>query len=249
MKKHPISSISKQVLIRYCMQNVLSFFQNEINILLFKGNVTHTVLHQNEIYSSIQDVIFGVAILDKNNVSSGIRWQDPCRYKKDYGIIKYCIVKIYNFDTYVIAMILTQINWRSCVFLWRCKVYFRLSLITFSSLRISFTFTNPVKGTRFNVCTETFTFTNYPVITDLLWNLVLECLERFFFLNNSEPREIRDVSLQPEPPENSLVVSWSPHLCDTSTDSNAYVHFYKIIYCQLISGDCKGKLLKCLSEK
>lgn len=113
--------------------------QNEINILLFKGNVTHTVLHQNEIYSSIQDVIFGVAILDKNKVSSGIRWQDPCRYKKDY-----------------------------------------------------------------------------------------------------EPREIRDVSLQPEPPENSLVVSWSPHLCDTSTDSNAYVHFYKIIYCQLISGDCKG---------
>lgn len=214
------------------MQNVLSFFQNEINILLFKGNVTHTVLHQNEIYSSIQDVIFGVAILDKNKVSSGIRWQDPCRYKKDYGIIKYCIVKIYNFDTYVIAMILTQINWRSCVFLW-----------------ISFTFTNPVKGTRFNVCTETFTFTNYPVIIDLLWNLVLECLERFFFLNNSEPREIRDVSLQPEPPENSLVVSWSPHLCDTSTDSNAYVHFYKIIYCQLISGDCKGKLLKCLSEK
>lgn len=92
------------------MQNVLSFFQNEINILLFKGNVTHTVLHQNEIYSSIQDVIFGVAILDKNNVSSGIRWQDPCRYKKDYGIIKNCIVKIYNFDTYVIAMILTQIN-------------------------------------------------------------------------------------------------------------------------------------------
>lgn len=163
------------------MQNVLSFFQNEINILLFKGNVTHRVLHQNEIYSSIQDVIFGVAILDKNKVSSGIRWQDPCRYKKDYGIIKYCIVKIYNFDTCVIAMILTQINWRSCVFLWRCKMYFRLSLITFSSLRISFTFTNPVKGTRFNVCTETFTFTNYPVIIDLLWNLVLECLERFFF--------------------------------------------------------------------
>lgn len=108
----------------------MSFFQNEINILLFKGNVTHTVLHQNEIYSSIQDVIFGVAILDKNKVSSGIRWQDPCRYKKDYGIIKYCIVKINNFDTYVIAMILTQINWRSCVFLWRCKMYFRLSLIT-----------------------------------------------------------------------------------------------------------------------
>lgn len=114
--------------------------QNEINKLLFKGNVTHKVLHQYDINSSIQDVIFGVAILDEKKVSSGIRWQDPCLYKKD-----------------------------------------------------------------------------------------------------SEPREIRDVSLQPEPPENSLVVSWSPHLCDTSTDSNAYVHFYKIIYCQLISSsDCKG---------
>lgn len=114
--------------------------QNEINLLLFKGNVTHTVLHQSDIDDSIQDVMFGVAILDEKNTSSGIKWQDPCVYKKD-----------------------------------------------------------------------------------------------------SEPREIRDVSLQPDSPENSLIVAWSPHLCDTSTDNNAYVHSYKIIYCQLISSSkCKG---------
>lgn len=85
-----------------------SFFQNEINILLFKGNVTHTVLHQNDMNSSIQDVIFGVAILDEKKVSSGIRWQDPCLYKKDSGIRKYCIVKkIYS---HVIAIIQAFFN-------------------------------------------------------------------------------------------------------------------------------------------
>lgn len=101
-----IKASANTILHAECIKS--SFFQNEINILLFKGNVTHTVLHQNDINSSIQDVIFGVAILDEKKVSSGIRWQDPCLYKKDSGIRKYCIVKkIYS---HVIAIIQAFFN-------------------------------------------------------------------------------------------------------------------------------------------
>lgn len=101
-----IKASANTILHAECIKS--SFFQNEINKLLFKGNVTHKVLHQYDINSSIQDVIFGVAILDEKKVSSGIRWQDPCLYKKDSGIRKYCIVKkIYS---HVIAIIQAFFN-------------------------------------------------------------------------------------------------------------------------------------------
>lgn len=115
-----------------------SFFQNEINILVFKGNVTHTVLHQNDMFSSIQDVIFGVAILDEKKVSSGIRWQDPCIYKKDSGIVHYC-KKIY---THLIAMIQTFFTSAEPKVLrfYEDVKSICFCLLTFSSLRIGFSY-------------------------------------------------------------------------------------------------------------
>ena len=54
-----------------------------MNIKVDGNNV---VLHQSAIDRTLSNVIFGVAVLDVKNVSSGIRWQDYCKYWKDLGI-------------------------------------------------------------------------------------------------------------------------------------------------------------------
>lgn len=48
----------------------------------------------------------------------------------------------------------------------------------------------------------------------------------------AEPRKPKNVQILPEPPNDSLNVRWSAPRCDMSTAQNAYVHSYKIGYCQ-----------------
>lgn len=56
------------------------------------------------------------------------------------------------------------------------------------------------------------------------------------------PRKITDLSLLTDAPEDSLIVSWFPILCDTVSVNNVYIHSYNIIYCQLDSNNnCVGK--------
>ncbi|XP_048758458.2 uncharacterized protein LOC125668376 [Ostrea edulis] len=111
--------------------------QDEINLLRQNGIANYTVLQSGDINNiAIDDVIFGVAIINDRQLSSGIAWQDPCRYQR---------------------------------------------------------------------------------------NLV--------------PRKITDLSLLTDAPEDSLIVSWFPILCDTVSVNNVYIHSYKIIYCQLDSNN------------
>ena len=42
-------------------------------------------LHSDIISAAIDEVIFGVAAINARNMSSGIRWQEECRYFKDEG--------------------------------------------------------------------------------------------------------------------------------------------------------------------
>ena len=42
-------------------------------------------LHSDIIGAAIDEVIFGVAAINARNMSSGIRWQEECRYFKDEG--------------------------------------------------------------------------------------------------------------------------------------------------------------------
>nr|XP_022315374.1 uncharacterized protein LOC111119468 isoform X2 [Crassostrea virginica] len=115
--------------------------QDEITVMNINVDGNNVVLQQSAINRALSNVIFGVALFDVRNRSSGIRWQDYCKYWKDI-----------------------------------------------------------------------------------------------------EPKKIMDVTLLSDPPENSLIVSWSPVKCDTTTDKNAYIHSYKVIYCRLNSqNDCKGE--------
>ncbi|XP_061182314.1 uncharacterized protein LOC133190639 [Saccostrea echinata] len=114
--------------------------QGEIHILRRTGNMNQTVLHADTIDQALDDVIFGVAAISDKNVSSGIKWQEECRYVKD-----------------------------------------------------------------------------------------------------AVPRPVQTKPLLPDPPKNSLVVSWIPLKCDSGASNNAYIKMYQIIYCQLNThGSCKG---------
>ena len=53
-----------------------------MNINVDGNNV---VLQQSAINRALSNVIFGVALFDVRNRSSGIRWQDYCKYWKDIG--------------------------------------------------------------------------------------------------------------------------------------------------------------------
>ncbi|XP_062592730.1 uncharacterized protein LOC134254199, partial [Saccostrea cucullata] len=57
--------------------------QDEIHILRRTGNMNHTVLKADMIDQALDDVIFGVAAINDKNFSSGIKWQEECRYVKD----------------------------------------------------------------------------------------------------------------------------------------------------------------------
>lgn len=47
--------------------------------------MNHTVIYAIDVGGVIDNVIIGVAVLNKRSVSSGIKWQDKCRYVKDAG--------------------------------------------------------------------------------------------------------------------------------------------------------------------
>nr|XP_022315370.1 uncharacterized protein LOC111119467 isoform X2 [Crassostrea virginica] len=57
--------------------------QDEISMMNIKVDGNNVVLQQSAIDRTLSNVIFGVAVLDVKNVSSGIRWQDYCKYWKD----------------------------------------------------------------------------------------------------------------------------------------------------------------------
>ncbi|XP_062581700.1 uncharacterized protein LOC134243465 [Saccostrea cucullata] len=62
------------------------------------------------------------------------------------------------------------------------------------------------------------------------------------YQKNLEPKKVTGVRLLPDAPENSLVISWSPVLCDASDINNVYVHSYEIIFCRLDSlNHCNGE--------
>ncbi|XP_061182313.1 uncharacterized protein LOC133190638 [Saccostrea echinata] len=62
------------------------------------------------------------------------------------------------------------------------------------------------------------------------------------YQKNLEPKKISGVVLLPDAPENSLIVSWSPVLCESSKVNNVYIHAYEIISCRLDSQNhCIGK--------
>ena len=68
-----------------------------MNIKVDGNNV---VLQQSAIDRTLSNVIFDVAVLDGKNVSSGIRWQDYCKYWKDLGIkwFLYLMKSLMNFN-------------------------------------------------------------------------------------------------------------------------------------------------------
>ncbi|XP_062611698.1 uncharacterized protein LOC134273515 [Saccostrea cucullata] len=103
--------------------------------------MNHTVLKADMISQALDDVIFGVAAINDKNFSSGIKWQEECRYVKD-----------------------------------------------------------------------------------------------------AVPSPVDDVSLLPDPPKNSLVVTWNPLRCESGSSDNAYIKTYRIIYCQLNTQEsCKDR--------
>ncbi|XP_062583689.1 uncharacterized protein LOC134245422, partial [Saccostrea cucullata] len=115
--------------------------QDEIHILRRLGNMNHTVLKADMISQALDDVIFGVAAINDKNFSSGIKWQEECRYVKD-----------------------------------------------------------------------------------------------------AEPSPVDGVSLSPDPPKNSLVVTWSPLRCESVASDNAFIKTYRIIYCKMNTQEsCEGR--------
>ncbi|XP_061181720.1 uncharacterized protein LOC133190227 [Saccostrea echinata] len=105
---------------------------DEIDLLRINGSGTQTSLSASDVNSKIDDVYFGVALINDKQLSGGIKWQETCRYQR-----------------------------------------------------------------------------------------------------NKEPMKIMGVKVLPDAPENSLIISWSPVICDTSNINNVYVHSYEIIFCRL----------------
>jgi hypothetical protein len=56
-----------------------------VHLLRRIGYVNHTFIHAGDVGGAIDNVIIGVAVLNNRNTSSGIKWQDTCRYVKDAG--------------------------------------------------------------------------------------------------------------------------------------------------------------------
>ena len=54
-----------------------------------KVSVSNVVLQESAINTTLSNVIFGVAMLNVKNVSSGIRLQDSCMFWKDLGKIRF----------------------------------------------------------------------------------------------------------------------------------------------------------------
>ncbi|XP_062581744.1 uncharacterized protein LOC134243489 isoform X2 [Saccostrea cucullata] len=114
---------------------------DEIELQRMIGSDSHTFLSASDVNSKIDEVYFGVAIINDRQLSGGIKWQEACRYQM-----------------------------------------------------------------------------------------------------RREPMKILGVKLLPDAPENSLVISWSPVLCDASDINNVYVHSYEIIFCRLDSkNQCIGE--------
>ncbi|XP_061180232.1 interleukin-6 receptor subunit beta-like [Saccostrea echinata] len=59
--------------------------RGEINVLPKDTSLTgnHVLVSKKDINDSFGEIIFGVALLNGENLSSGIRWQETCRYTKD----------------------------------------------------------------------------------------------------------------------------------------------------------------------
>ncbi|XP_061182311.1 uncharacterized protein LOC133190636 [Saccostrea echinata] len=59
--------------------------RGEINVLPKDTSLTgnHVLVSKRDINDSFDEIIFGVALLNGENLSSGIRWQETCRYTKD----------------------------------------------------------------------------------------------------------------------------------------------------------------------
>lgn len=65
---------------------LVSVLQEEIQFLRKRENVNSIVLHQGIIGQDIDDYLFGVAAINDRNISSGVTWQDECRYVKNAGM-------------------------------------------------------------------------------------------------------------------------------------------------------------------
>jgi hypothetical protein len=65
--------------------NVCCNFQDEINTLPVIPSGSGATVKKNEINQSFDDIIFGVAISNGTYITSGIRWQERCRYTKGLG--------------------------------------------------------------------------------------------------------------------------------------------------------------------
>lgn len=64
----------------------VSVLQDEIHILRSE-NANSIVLHQETIGPDIDEYLFGVAAINNRNISSGVTWQDECRYVKNAGML------------------------------------------------------------------------------------------------------------------------------------------------------------------
>lgn len=64
---------------------LVSVLQDGIHILRSE-NANSIVLHQETIGQDIDDYLFGVAAINNRNISSGVTWQDECRYIKNAGM-------------------------------------------------------------------------------------------------------------------------------------------------------------------
>ncbi|XP_062581741.1 uncharacterized protein LOC134243488 isoform X2 [Saccostrea cucullata] len=129
------SQDASQVQIIWCKgEVVIQKCRGEINVLQKDISLTgnHEVVSTQDINDSVDDSFFGVAFLSGANLSSGIRWQETCRYTK-----------------------------------------------------------------------------------------------------GSEIKKPSNINLLPDPSDKNLIVSWSPIKCDRTSAKNAYVHSYRIQYCQL----------------